>query len=129
MDTLKTWLEHQTTERLGEPHSSVGKAIAYLLGHGETLTRFLTVPGAPLDNKVAERALKLCMRQRKHSVFDATEHSADIASLLTRGIATCLQAGVTALDSLVAGQEQRQEVFANPAAWLPWNYPAALVPA
>jgi hypothetical protein len=23
-------------------------------------------------------------------------------------------------------QENRQAVFANPAAWLPWNYPAAL---
>jgi hypothetical protein len=129
MDTLKTWLEHQTTERLVEPHSSLGKAIAYLLGHGETLTRFLTVPGAPLDNKVAERALKLCMRQRKNSVFYATEHSAYIASLLTSVIATCLQAGVNALEYLVAVQEHRQEVFANPAAWLPWNYPAALVPS
>ena len=129
MDTLKTWLEHQTTERLVEPHSSLGKAIAYLLGHGETLTRFLTVPGAPLDNKVAERALKLCIRQRKNSVFYATEHSAYIASLLTSVIATCLQAGVNALEYLVAVPEHRQEVFANPAAWLPWNYPAALVPS
>jgi hypothetical protein len=32
------------------PFSCLGKAIAYLLGHWETLTRFLTVPGAPLEN-------------------------------------------------------------------------------
>lgn len=37
---LKLWLERQETERLVEPHSSLGKAIAYLLGHWETLTRF-----------------------------------------------------------------------------------------
>jgi hypothetical protein len=36
---------------------------------------------------------------------------------------------VNALDYLVAVQEHRQEVFANPSAWLPWNYPAALVPS
>jgi hypothetical protein len=44
-------------------------------------------------------------------------------------IATCLQAGVNALDYLVAVQEHRREVFANPGAWLPGNYPAALVPS
>jgi hypothetical protein len=125
---LKAWLEQQTVERRVEPNSSLGKAIGYLLGHWQTLTRFLTVPGAPLDNNTAERALKLCIRQRKNSLFYATEHSAYIASLLTRVIATCRQAGVNALEYLVALQEHRHEVFANPSAWLPWNYPAAAVP-
>jgi transposase len=129
MDTLRTWLEQQTTGHVVEPNSSLGKAIAYLRGHWETLTRFLTVAGAPLDNNVAERALKLCIRQRKNSLFYATEHSAYIASLLTSVIATCLQAGVNALDYLVAVQEHRREVFAHPGAWLPWNYPVALVPS
>jgi transposase len=125
---LKAWLEQQGLERTVEPNSSLGQAITYLLKHWEPLTRFLTVPGAPLDNNVAERALKLCIRQRKNSLFYATEHSAYIASLLTSVIATCLQAGVNALDYLVAVQAHRQAVFTNPGAWLPWNYPAALVP-
>lgn len=129
MDALKAWLEQQGAERLVEPNSSLGKAIAYLLGHWATLTRFLTVPGAPLDNNVAERALKLCIRQRKNSLFYATEHSAYVASLLSSVIATCLQAGVNALEYLVAVQNNRQAVFATPAAWLPWTYPAARVPA
>lgn len=127
--TLKRWLEQQTAERLVEPNSSLGKAIDYMLAHWETLTRVLTVPGAPLDNNRAERALKLAIRQRKNSLFYATEHSAYIASILTSVIATCVQAGVNALDYLVALQEHRQEVFANPRAWLPWNYEAVLVPS
>jgi len=125
---LKRWLEQQTEERLVEPNSSLGKAIAYLGEHWETLTRFLHEPGAPLENNVAERALKLAIRQRKNSLFYATEHSAYIASILTSVIATCVQAGVNALEYLGAVQEHRQEVFANPRAWLPWNYQAALVP-
>jgi transposase len=129
MTALQTWVEQQSTDRLVEPNSSLGKAIAYLLGHWETLTRFLTVPDAPLDNNTAERALKLCIRQRKNSLFYATEHSAYIASLLTSVIATCMQAGVNALEYLVAVQNHRQEVFAYPDAWLPWNYPATLVPS
>jgi transposase len=127
--TLKTWLEQQTTARLVEPNSSLGKAIAYMLAHWDTLTRVVKEPGAPLDNNVAERAWKLCIRQRKNSLFYATEHSAYIASVLTSVIATCVQAGVKALDYLVAVQEHRQEVFTHPSAWLPWNYQAALVPS
>jgi transposase len=129
LEALKQWLEQQIAEQAVEPNSSLGKAMAYLLGHWETLTRFLTVPGAPLDNNTAERALKLCIRQRKNSLFYATEHSAYIASLLTSLIATCVQAGVNALEYLVALQDHRQAVFANPAAWLPWTYPTALVPS
>ena len=129
MMRLKGWLEQQTAQRLGEPNSSLGKAIAYLLDHWEPLTRFLTEPGAPLENNLAERALKLAIRQRKNSLFYATEHSAYIASILTSVIATCVQAGVNALEYLVAIQEHRQEVFANPSAWLPWNYEVALVPS
>jgi len=126
MDVLKRWLDTQFDDRLVEPNSALGKAIAYLLGHWETLTRFLEVPGAPLDNNVVERALKLFIRQRNNSLFFATEHSAYIASMLTSLIATCLHAGVNALEYLVALQEHRAEVFADPEAWFPWNYHAHL---
>ena len=99
------------------------------MDHGDSLTRFLHEPGAPRDHNTAERALKLAIRQRKNSLFHATEHSAYIASILTSVIATCVQAGVNALDYLVAVQDHRQEVFATPSVWLPWNYEAALVPS
>jgi hypothetical protein len=127
MAGLQRWLQQQCDERLVEPHSSLGKAIAYLVGHWETLTRFLSLPGAPLDNNLVERALQLCIRQRKNSLFYATEHSAYMASVLTSLIATCLQAGGNALEYLVALQEHRAEVFAAPEAWLPWTYQARLV--
>lgn len=125
---LKQWLDQQLTGRLVEPNSSLGKAITYLRNHWSTLTQFLAIAGAPLDNNVVERALKLFIRQRKNSLFYATEHSAYIASVLTSLIATCLQAGVNALEYLVALQEHRTEVFANPAAWLPWTYQVHLAP-
>jgi len=119
MDRLKHWLDQQFAERTVEPNSSLGKAFQYLLTHWQTLTRFLEVPGAPLENNTAERALKLAIRQRKNSLFFATDYSAYIASMLTSLIATCLQAGVNALDYLVALQEHRPAVFQAPEAWLP----------
>jgi hypothetical protein len=122
MDELKQWLQNQVDEHLVEPNSSLGQAIAYMQNHWATLTRFLSVVGTPLDNNLVERALKLFIRQRKNSLFYKSEHSAYIASVLTSLIATCLYAGVNALEYLVALQEHRTEVFADPAAWLPWTY-------
>jgi hypothetical protein len=122
MDELKRWLDQQINEHLVEPNSSLGKAIGYMRTHWETLTRFLTTPGAPLDNNLAERVLKLFIRQRKNSLFYQNPHSAYIASVLTSLIATCLYAGVNAVEYLVALQEHRGEVWADPAAWLPWAY-------
>jgi transposase len=124
MATLKSSMESQRAQREVEPNSSLGKAFAYWLAHWQTLTQFLLAPGAPLDNNTAERALKLIIRQRKNSLFYATPHSAYVASLLTSLIATCVQAGVNAMAYLVALQENRSAVFANPAEWLPWTFQA-----
>src|SRR6266478_3697656 len=122
METLKKWLDMQLDEHLVEPNSALGKAMGYMQRHWVPLTRFLSVPGAPLDNNLAERALKLFIRQRKNSLFFQSEHSAYIASVLTSLIATCIYAGGNAVEYLVALQEHRSEVFADPAAWLPWAY-------
>jgi hypothetical protein len=123
---LQPWLEQQLSERLVEPQSSLGKAFKYLLKHWEGLTRFLTVIDAPLDNNIVERALKLMIRQRRNSLFFASEHSARVASLLTSLIATAIEAGINVLEYLVALQQNRSAVFADPAAWLPWHYREAL---
>jgi hypothetical protein len=122
MDELKAWLAKQVADRLVEPNSSLGKAIAYMQTHWETLTRFLQIENAPLDNNLAERALKLFIRQRKNSLFYQNAHSAYIASVLTSLITTCLHAGINALDYLVALQENRRAVFAHPEQWLPWEW-------
>jgi transposase len=126
MDDLKAWLDKQLEDRLVEPNSSLGQAITYMQNHWQTLTRFLSIPGAPLDNNLVERALKLFIRQRKNSLFYKSEHSAHIASVLTSLILTCIYAGVNAFDYFVALQEHRAEVFAEPEAWLPWTYRASL---
>jgi hypothetical protein len=40
LDDLKAWLDLQCEDRLVEPNSSLGQAIAYMQTHWETLTRF-----------------------------------------------------------------------------------------
>lgn len=126
LKTLETWMEKQLQDREALPNSSLGKAFTYMLSHWQTLTQFLRVPAAPLENNTAERALKLIIRQRKNSLFYHNDFSAYVGSLLTSLIATCIQAGVNAMDYFVALQENRSAVFANPADWLPWTFQATL---
>ena len=111
-----------------DPNRALGQAMASRHKHWATRTRFVSIPDAPLDNNGVERALKLFIRQRNNSLFYKTEYSAYLASVLTSLIATCVYAGVNAVEYLVALQEHRHEVFADPGAWLPWTYQARLVP-
>src|SRR5207244_3700608 len=121
LDGLKRWLSQPSDEQLVEPHSSLGKALGYRPNHWATLTRLIAIPGAPRDNHLAERVLKLCMRQRHTCLVYKNTPRASIASVLTSLSATCVDAGVNAVDSLVALQEHRSAVLAHPAAWLPWT--------
>lgn len=122
MDELKAWMEHQLEQKQVEPNSRLGGAFDYLLKRWEALTRFLHFPGAPLDNNAAERALKMILRYRKNSLFYANEHGAYVGDVLTSLIETCRLAGANPLDYLGALMHHRSAVFAEPAAWLPWNY-------
>ena len=122
MDDLKAWMEQQFEDKRVEPNSRLGGAFDYLLKRWMSLTRFLTVPGAPLDNNAAERALKIILRYRKNSLFYKNQHGAYVGDTLTSLIETCRLAGANPLDYLSAVMENRSAVFADPTAWLPWNY-------
>ncbi len=122
MDDLKAWMQKQFEERSVEPNSRLGGAFDYLLKRWTSLTRFLEVPGAPLDNNAAERALKMILRLRKNSLFYANAHGAHVGDVLTSLIETCRLAGVNPLHYLTTLMEHRSAVFREPGAWLPWNY-------
>jgi hypothetical protein len=128
MEALKAWMEQQIQDRLVEPNSRLGGAFEYLLKRWAALTRFLHVPGAPLDNNTAERALKMILRLRKNSLFYKNEHGAYVGDVLTSLIETCRLNGINPLDYLRALMQNHSAVFADPAAWLPWNYRETLAP-
>jgi hypothetical protein len=56
MDQLHEWMQAQLDQKKVEPNSGLGEAINYMLKRWETLTRFLSVPGAPLDNNITYAA-------------------------------------------------------------------------
>lgn len=122
MDELARYMASLTSERRIEPNSDLGDAIKYMQKHWEKLTRFLTVAGAPIDNNVVERALKIAIRNRKAAMFYRTTYSANIGGMITSLIYTCDLARQNPHHYLIALQEHHTEVVANPEHWLPWNY-------
>ena len=122
MEQLQKWLKTQLDEKRVEPNSSLGGAIAYMLRHWKALTLFLRVPGAPLDNNVCERALKMAIRHRNNSLFYKTLRGAAVGDLYMSLIHTCYFAGVSPVDYLTELQRNHERVQAAPADWLPWNY-------
>ena len=122
MDELKTWLQNQINEKRVEPNSGLGQAIGYLLGHWEPLTLFLRRPGAPLDNNVCERALKMAILHRKNSLSYKTQRGAQVGDLFMSLIHTCRLNRVNPFDYFMALVGQAKEVRAHPEQWLPWNY-------
>jgi transposase len=122
MQDLKSWLEAKLEDREVEPNSGLGKAMNYMLRHWEALTRFLDVPGAPLDNNLCEQMLKKSILHRKNSLFYKTEHGAYIGDLFMSLIHTCNLHEVNPFDYLTALQQHSSDIFQNPGNWLPWNF-------
>lgn len=126
MAGLKRWMEGQIEEKKTEPNSRLGSAINYFLKRWHRLTLFLEHPGAPLDNNVAERALKKVVLHRKNALFFKTQHGADVGDIYFSVIHTCELNGVNAFDYMTEIQRHADEVRQHPADWLPWNYQTAL---
>jgi transposase len=129
MEKLHAWLEEQFEEKKVEPNSGLGQAIAYLLNHWVPLTLFLRKAGAPLDNNIAERALKRAIRHRKNSLFYKTRKGAAMGDLFMSLIHTCELNKVNPFDYLTELLRHTEELKLNPAAWMPWNYRQNLTPA
>ncbi len=122
MEGLENWFQEQIAERKVEPNSGLGQAISYFQKHWAKLTRFLHVPGAPLDNNVCERALKKAILHRKNALFFKTERGAHVADVFMSLIHTCQLCGANPFDYLTELQRHASDLALRPHEWMPWNY-------
>jgi hypothetical protein len=126
MERLKGWMKAELDDKRVEPNSGLGKAFAYLLARWGPLTLFLHVAGAPLENNICERALKMAIRHRNNSLFYRSERGADVGDLYMTLIHTAQMHGENAFEYLTALMRHASIVADDPAAWLPWTYRATL---
>jgi transposase len=129
MERLKSWMKAELDEKRVEPNSGLGKAFAYLLARWGPLTLFLDVAGAPLENNICERALKMAIRHRNNSLFYRSERGAAVGDLYMTLIHTAQLHGVNAFEYLTALLKNARDVADDPAAWLPWAFRATLATA
>ncbi len=127
MQELHAWLTRQLEEKLAEPNSALGGALRYMLRHWDKLTLFLRQAGAPLDNNVAERALKKAILHRKNALFFKTRNGARVGDLFMSLIYTCQLNGANPFDYLTQLQRHSEPVATSPELWMPWNYRAVLI--
>ena len=122
MDQLHQWMKEQIGQKRVEPNSGLGKAIQYMFNHWETLTCFLRVAGAPLDNNVCERSLKKVIQHRKNSLSYKTLRGARVGDVFMSLIHTCELNQINPFDYLMSLLQQGQAVLQEASRWLPWNY-------
>jgi transposase len=122
MKDLETWFKKQFAERKVEPNSDLGGAIRYMQKYWDKLTLFLRQAGAPLDNNIVERTLKMAILHRKNAMFYKTQNGADVGDLFMSLIYTSQLCGANPFDYLTELQRHRRELFKNPSDWMPWNY-------
>ena len=126
LEEMKRWLIQQQEQRLIEPNSPLGKAVAYLKTHWDGLMGFCRHAGAPLDNNIVERMLKDVILIRKNGYFFKNSHGADVGSLLMSTIKTATQSAVNPFSYLQSLLEHRHDLRRNVERWLPWNCQPAL---
>jgi hypothetical protein len=128
MDELHQWMSQRLEQKLVEPNSGLGQAFSYLRRHWAPLTLFLRQAGAPLDNNICERALKMAILHRKNSLGYKTQNGARLGDRFMSLIHTCRLCAANPLDYLNTLQRHAKEAREHPTRWLPWNYEQALPP-
>jgi len=126
MAAIATWMTEQLEEKNVEPNSTLGQAIQYMRKRWDKLTRFLCVPGAPLDNNTCERAFKMVVLHRKNAYFYQTLNGAFVGDIFMSLIQTALRARVSPIEYLTALVTHAKRVADAPTNWMPWNFKSTL---
>jgi transposase len=126
MTDLRTWIEALFTSKRVEPNSGLGGALRYMLSRWESLTLFLRVADAPIDNNAVERVLKYAIRHRRASLFYRTRNGARVGDIYTSLIVTTVLHRGDPIRYLTALFANDKAVAAAPHDWLPWTYEKAL---
>lgn len=121
LDKIKAWLDEKATQVL--PKGLLGTAIAYALGLWPQLTTFLADGRIPLDNNLAENAIRPFVIGRKNWLFAGSPRGAEASATLYSLIATAKANGLEPRAYLHHLFEQLPIAKTPEAidALLPWN--------
>ena len=112
------------------PKSKMGSALGYAIKQRAALSRFIEDPKLPLDNNVAERALRILALGRKNFLFAGHVEGAQNLAVLQTIVATC---AVHSVDPYEYIKDMLIRIQSHPASrideLLPWNWKPPPEPA
>lgn len=91
-EEIETWIDTRTDTV--PPKSPLGQALSYARNQRDQLRVFLTDPKIPLDNNIAERALRVIAVGRKNFLFVGHEEGGQNLAILQTICSTCLLNGI-----------------------------------
>jgi len=121
VEQIQSWVAaHRLTTNPGGP---LGKALTYAHNQRAALSAFLDDPKLPLDNNLAERALRIIAVGRKNFLFAGHADGGHNLAVLQSLCSTCLLHGVNPYEYL---KDVAVRVRTHPASrideLLPWNW-------
>ena len=128
LEKIDAWVD----ERKGKypPKSKMGIAVGYAIKQRAALSRFLEDPKLPLDNNVAERALRILALGRKNFLFAGHVEGAQNLAVLQTIVATCAVHSIDPYDYI---KDILIRIQSHPASrideLLPWNWKPPPEPA
>jgi hypothetical protein len=123
---LESWMRDQMDGQKCDPKSPLAVAIKYCLKRWSELTKFLTVPGAPMSNNESELQILRAVIHRKNSRIYLTPKGAECGDIIMSVTRTCFANRINPFHYMVSLMENRSKVIDTPQLWLPWNYKAQL---
>ena len=126
IEQLRTWLDKSLPAVL--PKSALGKALHYLDGQWDRLTRFLDDGRIPLDNNSAENAIRPFVVGRKNWLFSHTPSGAQASAAIYSLIETAKANGLSPYDYLqyVFDTLPTLDEDDDLTALLPWHWKETL---
>jgi transposase len=91
-DAMRVWMEERSAHHL--PKSPMGAALAYALKQWTSLEAVFADARVPLDNNLAEGALRIIALGRKNFLFVGDDDAGENLAVLQTIVATCQASGV-----------------------------------
>ena len=122
MDKIRAVCLEKMQSRLVEPRSPLWAPVHFIINQWSRLSRFLEVPGVPLDTNLVEQKLIIPVRYLAASFNYQTENGAEVGDAAMSLVATARAHGVEPVAYLAHCLENHKYLQEHPENYLPWVY-------
>ena len=127
MEEIKAMCEEKVKSRLVEPRSPLWAPIQFFINQWPRLTKFLEVPGMPLDTNLCEQSLIAPVRYLAASFNYHTENGAQVGDQAMSFVATAHANGVEPVAWLTDCLVNHVDLAKHPEKYFPWAYKERLL--